>query len=105
MTGVDWSNKEEANKRRAETKLINHSKNKQKAIEYTGGLKCHNPECGWESELKLSQVDFHHMIKQNKTKNFSELFRSYKWERVKEEIDRCKAIPLCANCHRLEEFD
>ena len=76
---------------------------KQAAIDYTGGLSCHNPKCGWHGDLALYQIDFHHVIKANKTENFSKLFRG-SWEKVKNEIDRCKAIPLCANCHNAETW-
>lgn len=78
---------------------------KLKAIEYTGGLRCHNPNCGWEGELQLCQVDFHHQIAENKTRGFGQMFSNHKWETIQAEIDNCNAIPLCSNCHMLEEHN
>ena len=81
----------------------NYYHNKIRAIKYTGGLRCHNPDCGWKGEIPLCGVDFHHVLSQNKTNSFSNLFRT-NWEKVKEEIDNCKAIPLCSICHMVEEY-
>ena len=77
----------------------NTIKNKKKAIEYTGGLNCHNPDCNHNPEY-LHHVDFHHVLEEKKSDNFQHLFRHCSWERVKAEIDNCEAIPLCAMCHR-----
>tara|TARA_Y100001938_G_scaffold100092_1_gene136841 strand:- start:155 stop:508 length:354 start_codon:yes stop_codon:yes gene_type:complete len=100
---ADPERRKKLNEQSSKDKTANGIKYKLKAIEYTGGKKCQNPECAWESDLELKQIDFHHVIKQNKKMTFNKLFRNYKWKRIKEEIDRCKAIPLCANCHRLED--
>jgi len=95
---------------RERTKLCTEKrtiKNKSKAIEYTGGLQCHNPNCVYIKHgetLELCQIDFHHVIEQNKTGNFGTMFASNKWETVKLEIDNCKAMPLCRNCHSLETW-
>ena len=81
--------------------------NKTKAIEYTGGLRCHNPECvhiKHGEHIDLCAVHFHHVLSQNKTKAFGWLFRHASWETCKEEIDNCKAIPLCSICHMVEEY-
>ena len=122
-TGTDWSNPDEVRaynrKRNREQykdpeyreKVIEvHQKrcynNKIKAIEYTGGLRCHNPECvhiKHGEHIDLCAVDFHHVLTQNKTKRFGHLFRHASWKRCKEEIDKCKAIPLCSICHMIEE--
>ena len=93
--------KEKERKRKKEKILTN----KTKAIEHTGGLRCHNPNCVYikhNESLELCQVDFHHVITQNKTGEFCQLFKC-SWEKVKEEIDNCAAIPLCSYCHKVEE--
>ena len=100
-TDPKWKKKDRSRSNKSHMAL--YKRNKTKAIEYTGGLRCHNPDCGWKGDLLLCQIDFHHVIKQNKTKSFAQLFRNHKWETCKEEIDNCKAIPLCSNCHMAEE--
>jgi hypothetical protein len=80
--------------------------NKTKAIEYTGGLQCHGKNClhiKHNVPLELYQIDFHHVVSENKTKPFSLLFRMNTWKKCKKEIDNCKAIPLCKLCHAEEE--
>ena len=99
--------REKDNKRKQMNADERFNKYKNKAIEYTGGLRCHNPKCvhiKYNEPLELCQVDFHDVISQTKTKNFSYLFRKHKWETIEKEIDNCKAIPLCSNCHNLEEY-
>lgn len=64
---------------------------KLKAIEFKGG-KC--LKCGYNNPASL---DFHHL--HNKKSDLSLLWsRCAKWERIKEEIEKCEL--LCANCHR-----
>ena len=91
--------RKEEQKRCRENKHKLYIKNKEKAIEYTGGKPCHNPKCNHNPEF-LSHIEFHHVISENKTNGFGYLFKTCKWETIKEEIDNCKAIPLCALCHR-----
>lgn len=69
---------------------------KIKMIQYKGG-------CCEKCYLKLenshySVFDFHHLDPATKDPNFSGI-KSQKWEKIKNEIDRCKL--LCSNCHRL----
>ena len=78
---------------------LRYNKNKIKAIEYTGCIPCHNPKCEHNPKY-LHHIDFHHVIAENKTRPFGYLFRKCKWETIQKEIDDCKAIPLCAMCHR-----
>ena len=119
-TDVDWDNPKEVkeyNRKRAADRRKDpvyidkikkrYLKNKSKAIEYTGGLQCHNPECihiKHGENLELCQIDFHHVITENKKYGFNILFRFHKWETIQAEIDNCDAVPLCANCHRMTFF-
>lgn len=48
-------------------------------------------------------MDFHHRDPEEKYKTIGALTTSYAWDTVKEELDKC--ILLCANCHRLVEYD
>ena len=89
----------EYNKKQCKAHRARYVKNKTQAIEYTGGIQCHGEDCRWNGELRLRQIDFHHVISENKTQTFGHLFRKCSWEKCKEEIDNCEAIPLCANCH------
>ncbi len=70
--------------------------NKIKAIHYKGG-RC--SQCNLESP-HYSIYEFHHIDPSTKNHELSKL-TSYKWEIIKEELDKC-AI-LCTNCHRIEE--
>lgn len=86
---------------------IRRDKIKQKAIEYTGSLQCHGKNClhiKHNEPLDLFSIDFHHVITENKTKEFATLFSGYKWPRIKKEIDNCAAIPLCRICHQKLEY-
>ena len=83
---------------------LRRDKKKLKAIEYTGGKPCHNPKCEHNPKY-LHHVDFHHVIVENKTKNFARLFEHHTWHVIKREIDDCKAIPLCTMCHRDIEYN
>lgn len=83
-------NKYFVDKRRLELKF--------KAHQYKGG-KCE--KCGYEG-LPAS-FDFHHIDPSVKSFSISSDPHTRKWERVKEELDKCQL--LCANCHRLVEFE
>lgn len=63
---------------------------KLKLIEYKGG-KCE--ECGYNKCPQALQ--FHHL--NPKEKDFNISGRSYSFEKMKLEVDKCKM--LCANCH------
>jgi|19_taG_2_1085344.scaffolds.fasta_scaffold63613_2 hypothetical protein len=65
--------------------------NKQKAIEYLGGL------CA-DCEIIDDQViyDFHHLDPTQKDYSFGK--RNLSFEKMKVELDKC--ILLCSNCHR-----
>ncbi len=67
---------------------------KQMAVEYKGG-KCE--KCGYNKYI--GALEFHH---ENGEKEFGIGAKGYtrSWEKVKEEIDKCKL--LCSNCHREE---
>ena len=66
---------------------------KQDAISYLGGA-C--KECN--GEFHPAVFEFHHRDPATKDRDPSKLLQ-LKWERVKEELDKCDL--LCANCHRL----
>ena len=64
--------------------------NKIKLIEYKGGC-CE--KCGYNKSVSVLQ--FHH-LDQNE-KDFTIGGRSYSYERLKKEVDKC--ILVCSNCH------
>jgi hypothetical protein len=81
-------------------KLISRSKSvvdwrkrtKAKLVEYKGG-KCQNLVCGYNN--CDAALEFHHI--DPKEKDFSISAKSYSFERLKQEVDKC--IMLCSNCH------
>jgi hypothetical protein len=64
---------------------------KIKLVEYKGG-KCER--CGYDKYPEV--LEFHH--KDPNEKDFSISGKSWSFERLKKEVDKC--ILLCANCHR-----
>ena len=71
--------------------VVNWRKDKKrKLIEYKGG-KCE--VCGYDK--CVSALSFHH--KDPKEKDFNISAKSYSYERLKKEVDKC--ILVCANCH------
>lgn len=66
---------------------------KRKAVEYMGG-KCQH--CGYVGHPGV--YDFHH--KDPSQKDFSPSRRSWAFERIIPELDKC--VLLCANCHAEE---
>lgn len=68
---------------------------KKKCIEYAGG-KCE--KCGYDENY--AALEFHH---KDDNKEFEiGSARSYSWEKIKREIDKCSL--LCSRCHREEHF-
>ena len=67
------------------------NRTKQKLVQYKGG-KCQ--KCGYESDVP-SVYDFHH--RDATKKDFSISGKSWSFERLKEEVDKCDL--LCRNCH------
>lgn len=63
---------------------------KEKLVEYKGG-KCE--KCGYNKSIQALQ--FHHLNPEEK--DFSISGKSYSFERMKKEVDKC--IMVCANCH------
>ena len=63
---------------------------KERAVKYKGGCceKCGYDKCLWS-------LHFHH--KNSNEKDFTINGKSWKWEIIKNELDKC--ILLCANCH------
>lgn len=59
-------------------------------VEYKGG-KCE--KCGYDKSI--SALQFHHL--DPKEKDFTISGKSYSFERLKKEVDKC--IMVCANCH------
>ena len=71
-------------------------KQKQKAVEYKGGV-CE--DCGYSK--CIAALDFHHLDPSQK--DFSIGGTNYhKLEALKPELDKC--VLLCANCHRERHF-
>lgn len=68
------------------------NRQKQKAVTYLGG-KCNR--CGYNKSL--AALDFHHKDPNKKDWMPSRLM-SYKWDIIKDELDKCELV--CANCHR-----
>lgn len=71
-------------------------KTRQKAKEYAGG-KC--SICGYNTYMCALQ--FHHLDRNEKQVAFGSSNYGYKWEKLKEEIDKC--VLICGNCHAEEE--
>ncbi|MBW4507066.1 MAG: HNH endonuclease [Scytonematopsis contorta HA4267-MV1] len=65
---------------------------KEKSVAYKGG-KC--SKCGYNR--CIDALEFHHINPEEKDLSLS-AGKSYSFERVKAELDKC--ILLCANCHR-----
>ena len=63
---------------------------KQELVEYKGGC-CE--KCGYNKSIQALQ--FHHIDPNEK--DFNVGGRSYSFERLKKEVDKC--IMVCANCH------
>ena len=63
---------------------------KKMAIEYKGG-KCEI--CGYNKCTR--SLNFHHKIPSEK--DFTISYVTYRWEKIKNEIDKC--ILVCSNCH------
>lgn len=63
---------------------------KEKLVEYKGG-ECE--KCGYDKSIQALQ--FHHLNPDEK--DFSISGKSYSFEKMKKEVDKC--IMVCANCH------
>lgn len=82
---------EEESKKSKSKNVVNWRKDKKiKLIEYKGGC-CEM--CGYNK--CVSALDFHH--KDPKEKDFAISGKSYSFERLKKEVDKC--ILVCRNCH------
>ncbi len=67
--------------------------------ELKGKLKC--VKCG---EDRYMCLDFHHRDRSKKFMSVSKmLFRGFSQENILREMEKCDV--LCANCHRIEEFE
>jgi hypothetical protein len=69
---------------------------KVKMVLYKGGC-CERCNLRLE-DSHYSVFDFHHLNPLTKDINFNGI-KSQKWEKIKNEIDKCKL--LCSNCHRI----
>ena len=70
---------------------------KLKAIQHYGG-KC--VLCGYNKCIYA--LEFHHRDKTTKVERPTYIIMRWKWERVKEELDKCDLV--CSNCHKEIEF-
>jgi len=68
-----------------------YKENKRKAVEYKGG-KC--SVCGYDKCLR--SLDFHHIDPEQKDSRWKTV-RGWKFERMKDELDKC--VCVCRNCH------
>jgi len=66
---------------------------KRKAVEYLGG-KCEC--CGYDK--CLDALEFHHRDPNAKDFGISSSGITYKWERLRVELDKCMLV--CSNCHK-----
>lgn len=86
--------KEEYNIKRKQDKVRNVIKwrqdKKEKLVEYKGGC-CQN--CGYKKSI--GALEFHHI--DPKGKDFTISSKSYAYERLKKEVDKC--VLVCSNCH------
>jgi len=77
--------------------VVNWRKDKKrKLVEYKGG-KCE--KCGYDK--CIDAFDFHH--KDPTQKDFGISAKSYSYERLKKEVDKC--ILVCKNCHSEIHYD
>lgn len=73
-------------------------KNRQRYIDYKKTLFCN--KCGIKD---FRVIEFHHKDRNAKKYNISNLAYKYSWNTIMKEINKC--IPLCANCHRIAEWE
>lgn len=94
------------NKWRKKPEVIERSK-KQRKERYEGRKDlmneiqihygCMSPNCKWNDEYKICDLDFHHVDPKNKNAQVSQM-ASCSLKKIVEEINRC--VVLCAICHR-----
>jgi hypothetical protein len=67
------------------------------AVNFYGGkcIKCGYDKC-------INAMEFHHRDPSTKKARPSFIIMRWKWERVKEELDKCDL--LCSNCHKEVEY-
>ncbi len=63
------------------------------AVNFYGG-KCIT--CGYSK--CVNALEFHHRDRKTKKERPSYIIMRWKWDRVKEELDKCDL--LCSNCHK-----
>jgi uncharacterized coiled-coil DUF342 family protein len=68
--------------------------------EYKSQRNCER--CGFLGKDNPSSLDFHHIKKEDKKCNVSQLF-TYSEKKILQEIAKCKL--LCGNCHRIVEHE
>lgn len=88
---LEKMSEEEFKRNRSNSVVSWRKRTKEKLVEYKGG-KCQC--CGYNS--CIDAFDFHHLNPNEK--DFSVSGKSYSFERLKKEVDKC--ILVCSNCHR-----
>ena len=83
--------------RKAAKKRYWANKTKVDAIKLEAGC-C---QCGYNEYA--CAMDFDHINPEDKSFNIGSYLQQYKWERLKEEIDKCRV--MCANCHRIHSYE
>ena len=90
---VDLTGKQKQKRKTNSENVSEWRKNiKKKAVEYKGG-KCQ--ECGYDKCIRA--LKFHHLNPNEKDFNISGQRNIRKWDKIKEELDKC--ILVCGNCH------
>lgn len=73
---------------------------KIESLEYKGGMKC--IRCGFDEPIP-DVYAFHHRNPKEKDPNWGKMkSHNYKWEIVREELDKCDV--LCHNCHSIVHY-
>lgn len=87
---IKHSTKEERKKNVSKAVVEWRVRTKQKLVDYKGGECC---RCGYKKETKA--LTFHHLNPEEK--DFTIGGKSWSFERLKKEVDKC--ILVCSNCH------
>jgi hypothetical protein len=81
---------QERRKKNKKAVVAYRQRQKRRAVEYLGG-ECQL--CGYDRCIRA--LAFHHLDPTRK--DFAVSHVTYKWERIREEVDKC--ILVCTNCH------
>jgi hypothetical protein len=88
------NNRDEILKRQKNMRDQKRAKINEVAIYY----KCRNPNCRWQGEFHVSQLQFHHFDPSTKQFQLGK-GADYGWKAIAKEINKC--VVLCGCCHPL----